>query len=545
MKTNIKNSATILGRWTHVLGAMLVLALMVPAAVFSQPTLVLPLDATLNVSTGPTLSWSAVPLAVTYHLQVSLSSVFGTTVYDNDVSAVSQVVAPVLANATLYYWHVSDDVHGLGNYSAYQSFTTNPTPVNLRTAADFRILAQTGITGGAGSHITGDIGVSSTASTITEFSETYVAGAAFSTSDFVTGKIYAFDYADPTPTKMTTAVFDMGTAYDYAATLSPAPVGTFLNAGVGEIGGLNLTPGLYKWNSAVTISDDLTLTGNSTDVWIFQIAGTLGMADGKQIVLVGALASNIFWQVADQVTLVGTAAMKGIILGKTGIAFGANGTLDGRALAQTLVTLITNTVLPVELIAFTATANRMNADLRWSTATEVNNYGFAVERKVMDNWNKVGFVDGAGTTNAPKEYSFSDNNLASGKYSYRLKQIDRDGKFEYSKSVEVAIGGTAPAAFGLSQNYPNPFNPTTVISYQLPVNSQVTLKVYDVLGNEVATLVNGEMKAGSYSVPFNTTGTHSLPSGVYFYRLEVTPMRDGASALTGSFVSTKRLILMK
>jgi hypothetical protein len=327
----------------------------------------------------------------------------------------------------------------------------------------------------------------------------------------------------------------MATAYTNAAGRGPTPVGIFLNVGSGEIGNMNLGPGLYKWTSAVTISNDLTLTGNSTDVWIFQIASTLGMASGKQIILAGgALSSNVFWQAAGQVSLVGTAAMKGIILGQTGIAMGANGTLDGRALAQTNVTLITNTLLPVELVSFTANANSMNADLRWSTASEVNNFGFAVERKAMGTWNKVGFVDGAGTTNAPKEYSFSDNNLASGKYSYRLKQMDRDGKFEYSPSVEVTIVGTAQA-FVLIQNYPNPFNPSTQIQYNLAKPSQVSLKVYNMLGNEVATLVNSRQESGSYTVPFNAgTGESALSSGVYVYRLEA-----------GSFVATKKLILMK
>ena len=170
------------------------------------------------VSTGPTLSWNSTA-ATAYRLQVSVNSNFKRAGVYLDVSAptVSQVVAPVLANATLYYWHVSDNVAGLGNYSAIDSFTTNPTPVNLGTAANFRILAETGITGGAGSHITGDIGTSSVASPISGFSETYIPGATYSTSASVTGKIYAFDYASPTPTNLTTAVGYMGTAYTNAA----------------------------------------------------------------------------------------------------------------------------------------------------------------------------------------------------------------------------------------------------------------------------------------------------------------------------------------
>jgi hypothetical protein len=176
----------------------------------------------------------------------------------------------------------------------------------------------------------------------------------------------------------------------------------------------------------------------------------------------------------------------------------------------------------------------MNTNLHWSTATEINNPGFEIQRRQTSDWAKVGFVAGAGTSNAPRNYSYTDSKLSAGSYSYRLKQIDNNGAFTYGSTVEVAIS-SAPAAFALSQNYPNPFNPSTVISYQLPVNSQVTLKVYDMLGREVATLVNGEMKAGSYSVPFNTSkGTLGLSSGVYVYRLEA-----------GSFISTKKLLLMK
>jgi hypothetical protein len=188
----------------------------------------------------------------------------------------------------------------------------------------------------------------------------------------------------------------------------------------------------------------------------------------------------------------------------------------------------------VELAAFTATANRMNADLHWSTATEVNNYGFEIERRQTAQWGKVGFVSGAGTSNSPRDYSYTDNNLPAGRYAYRLKQVDNNGAFSYHGSVEVVIG-LAPQEFALLQNYPNPFNPSTKIQYSLANAAQVSLKVYNVLGLEVATLVNGRQEAGSYTVPFGiNTGTLGLSSGVYFYRLEA-----------GSFVSTKKLVLMK
>ncbi len=192
--------------------------------------------------------------------------------------------------------------------------------------------------------------------------------------------------------------------------------------------------------------------------------------------------------------------------------------------------------LPVELTSFSALLNGNNVILNWQTSTEVNNYGFSIERSgEMVNgrnseWSKLGFVNGNGNSNSIKEYSFTDNTLSSsGKYAYRLKQIDNDGKCEYSNEVEVNY--VKANSYSLAQNYPNPFNPTTVISYKLPVNSFVTLKVYDVLGKEVATLVNGNMEAGNYNVNFNAS---NLSAGTYFYRLQA-----------GDFTSSKKLILIK
>ncbi len=182
--------------------------------------------------------------------------------------------------------------------------------------------------------------------------------------------------------------------------------------------------------------------------------------------------------------------------------------------------------LPVELSSFTSSVEKNGVTLNWKTATETNNYGFEVERATKngtlssgaetrdDKWTKIGFVEGSGTTNAPKSYSFTDKS-ASGKTSYRLKQIDRDGKFEYSQSVEVTASST-PKEFGLEQNYPNPFNPTTAISYQLSANSFTTLIIYDAIGREVATLVNEVKEAGTYSTQFDGA---KLSSGVYFAKL--------------------------
>jgi hypothetical protein len=247
---------------------------------------------------------------------------------------------------------------------------------------------------------------------------------------------------------MTTAIGDMETAYTNAAGRS-LPDYTELYAG--DVTGKTLAHGLYKWGTGVLVSaGGVTISGSSTDVWIFQIAQDLIVANGAIVTLSGgAKASNIFWQVAGQVALGTTTQMKGTILCQTQIAFSTGARLTGKALAQSAVTLDANSVT---------------------------------------------------TGVAPIE------------------------------------NGLVPMRFSLSQNYPNPFNPSTVISYQLPVSSQVTLKVYDVLGNEVATLVNGRQEAGNYTVPFSAISgnTSTFASGVYFYRLEA-----------GSFVSTKKFVLMK
>ena len=173
--------------------------------------------------------------------------------------------------------------------------------------------------------------------------------------------------------------------------------------------------------------------------------------------------------------------------------------------------------LPVELVSFTAKSDQKSVILSWSTATEVNNYGFNVERSSTGTWQKIGFVHGHGNSNSQKNYSFADSSPLAGKIQYQLKQIDIDGKYKYSNTVEVDIA--APVNFSLAPNFPNPFNPSTKISYSLPVDGFVTLKVYDVLGREVSSLVNGNEKAGQYEISFDGS---RLASGVYICKMNST-----------------------
>lgn len=176
-------------------------------------------------------------------------------------------------------------------------------------------------------------------------------------------------------------------------------------------------------------------------------------------------------------------------------------------------------LLPVEITSLTVAAQGVNSTIiKWSTATEVNNNGFDVERRAEGStaWVKVGFVAGAGICNSPREYSYKDANLAPGVYDYRLRQIDNDGSFKYSASAEVNVG-VAGKVLGL-MNYPNPFNPTTQIEFSLPEDGYASLKVYNMLGQQVATLFSGVAKTGHY-IPavFNAS---KLASGVYLARLE-------------------------
>jgi photosystem II stability/assembly factor-like uncharacterized protein len=208
--------------------------------------------------------------------------------------------------------------------------------------------------------------------------------------------------------------------------------------------------------------------------------------------------------------------------------------------------------IPVELTSFTASVVDNSVILNWQTATETNNSGFEIQRlqdykieKLSEwipseqNWETIGFVPGFGTTTEIRSYSYTDAGLSSGTYLYRIKQIDYDGSYEYSNVVEVNVG--VPEKFSLEQNYPNPFNPTTKIKFTIQQTDNpllggarggfVTLKVYDILGTEITTLINEEKPAGNYEVEFDARG---LSSGTYFYKL-----------ITGNFVSVKKMLLMK
>ena len=435
-----------------------------------------------------------------------------------------------------------------------QTLPPNPSPVNLGTAGNFVVLAKAGISVTGATHVTGDLGVSPVAATyITGFGLIMDASNTFSTSSLVTGRVYAADYTAPTPAKMTTAIGDMQTAFTDAAGRTPSTGYTELYAG--DLTGKTLTRGVYKWGTGVLVSaGGVTVSGSSTDIFIFQIAQDLTVANSAAVTLVGgAQAANIFWQVSGKVTIGTTAAMSGVILCQTNIAISTGASFNGRALAQTAVTLDANAVTDP---GTSSTGSNMPTITSTSPNT-VNRGSVGVKVAVAGSNFAAGVTSldfGAGVTvnsivvNSPTSITANISVSSAATAGTRTITVTNSGSGGGSATLPsgITVGtGTAtfveqtssavPAAFELNQNYPNPFNPSTRIEYNLATATQVSLKVYNMVGNVVATLVNGHQEAGSYSVSFNPgKETFDLSSGVYFYRLEA-----------GSFVSTKKLILLK
>ncbi|MCB2197965.1 DUF3494 domain-containing protein [bacterium] len=319
-------------------------------------------------------------------------------------------------------------------------------PVALGQASGFTVLAASLISSVPTSEIIGNVGLSpATGSEITGL-----------TQGEVDGFMYTVDASGPAGSViaaelLTAAKGDLTIAYNDAASRTPVPVGDFLNPGVGNIGGMTLVPGLYRFTSTASITgSDVTLSGNATDVWIFQIESDLVVANGIQVILAGgALADNIFWQVGTSATLGTNCVFKGTILADQSISLNTGATVEGR--------------LQASIGAVTLDAS---------------------------------IVTTPGT----------------------LSSIDES---------YVAI----PQMFTLHQNYPNPFNPSTQISFDLAIQSHVSIAVFDILGQEVATLVDREMEVGNHHTTWDAS---QHPSGIYFVRMSAD-----------NFTASRKLALLK
>ena len=286
-----------------------------------------------------TLTQGGIPVSAV----VSYTGTVATLNPTNDLAINSVFIATIITTAT-------DQAGNPLAVNEVWSFTTGattaagPAPVNLGTSGNFVILAKSGVDTVPTSAVVGDIGVSPIDSTaITGFSLIADATNVFSISSQVTGRIFAPDFAQPTPSNLTTAVSDMETAFTDAAGRA---IPDFTELGAGDVSGLTLVPGLYKWGTGLLISTDITLAGGPNDVWIFQIAGGITQAPGARINLSGgAQAKNIFWQTFGAVAIDTTAHMEGIILSQTEITLATGASINGRLLAQTAVNIDASAVV--------------------------------------------------------------------------------------------------------------------------------------------------------------------------------------------------------
>lgn len=309
------------------------------------------------------------------------------------------------------------------------------------------------------------------------------------------------------------------TTADYFFHLGPDPIGTTFRSRVfARSNAPGWSFGLSK-SSETRVDDNTILNFNQTYLIVVKYSYNPTAADDDQVTLYVYDSGIPVSEPGSPIVTIGPlgtgTGSDPANIGAVAIRQGTNtptGKVDGIRIGNTWL----DVVVPVELTSFTATSQGSSVFLNWSTASEINNSGFDVERKsINSDWSTIGFVQGNGTTTDAKEYSFTDKNLTAGNYNYRLKQIDFDGTFAYSNIVEADI--SLPSQFELVQNYPNPFNPSTKIQYNIPEAGNVKLTVFNLLGQEVKTLVNEFKEAGSHIINFNAEG---LNSGIYLYRVE-------------------------
>ena len=310
-------------------------------------------NAQITVMFSEPMAASSITSGTTFTVSLGGVAVAGTVTSVDDVATFTPTVQFLLDTTyTVTVTTAAKDVAGNALAAPYTwTFTTDatlpagPAPVLLGAAGNYVVLAKSEITNVPTSKITGNVAISpAAASYITGFSMTKV--GTYWTSAQVTGKLFAADNDAPTPSNLTTAVSNMETAYTDAAGRAAPPVGPYLDLGAGNIGGKTLTPGLYRWNSTVTIPDSVVLSGAANDVWIFQITGDVMMSANKAITFTGnARPKNVFWQVAGAVDLGNSAHVEGVFLSKTLIKLGTGATVNGRLLAQTAVNLAGNTIV--------------------------------------------------------------------------------------------------------------------------------------------------------------------------------------------------------
>ncbi len=357
-------------------------------------------------------------------------------------------------------------------------------------------------------------------------------------ADAANAKVYKFSMSggafNPVPEIITLS----NGAFGGSASVGPLPDGSFYYNAAGK--------NVMKYSATGMIIDTIPGTVIATGTNSIQYLGSINRTMNEYIITFAYGAGN---ENGFMATVPDGDPNFGTLYGKTpslGAIANANGTGDVAYMNNndgtlTVFTLSSNNgfgaykllnAVPVELASFNATANVNNVNIDWVTSTETNSADFIIERKASNgDWQSAGSVKAAGTSTSSRAYSFIDKNVATGKYSYRLKQIDFDGSTTIFNAIEVEVG--VPAVFDLSQNYPNPFNPSTRVNFSLPTPTNVTLDVFDISGQKVATILSGYMTAGYHTADIDAQKL-KLSSGIYIYKLSA-----------GKFTSTKKMILMK
>jgi len=344
-----------------------------------------------------------------------------------------------------------------------------------------------------------------------------------------------------------TFITDYGFAADYEMKGTDAGTPDMIPSNLGATAGLTNSGEnacLFWWDGLTDLVSDVDMVNLGTPSATNDIGDKTGVAvDGPDADVITTTYLPDAYTMPQQPTDPGFlfSTKRQLLEGANEVSTGGNGvTGHDETTENILVTWDTIFVapdpgvvgpgVPVELASFTASVNENIVTLNWITATELNNSGFDILRSTQqDVWDKIAFVPGNGTTTEIHYYSFEDENLNAGKYSYKLKQIDFDGSIEYSNVVFVEV--TIPVEFELSQNYPNPFNPSTTIKFAIPEATMVTLTVFNALGEEVALLVDRIMESGIHEINFEAVG---LNSGMYFYRIQA-----------GDFIQVKKMTLLK
>jgi hypothetical protein len=469
-------------------------------------------------ATGPTLSVSGTTAAEVGQ-RITLNATPGFTSYQwyNDTGAVPAAITGATTNAynttagaigTFNYYVIVTGSNSTIKSSPDSKVTVSavpdlgPPPVNLGSAGNFVILAESGITTTGTTSIIGNIGVSPiTGASMTGFGLALDPSGQFATSSLVTGNVYAADYSPPTPAMMTAAVNDMQTAYADAAGRAD-PSNTDLDAG--NIGGLTLYPGLYKWSTAVAIPTSVTLNceGDTKSVFIFQIAGGLNTGSGAAVNLSGGCQSqNIFWQVAGGVTLGATSSFKGIILSQTSIVMGAGDVLDGRALAQTAVTLnADNVTAPI------ATASpQPTITLSASTPTTIN----ATQNVTFTNVTTSGTPPYTYSYNVMGGHDFtvSGNKIifnAAGNYVVNETVIDSIGANSTSNNISISVNPEFTVSISVSNLTIVAGNSTTLTASAVNGSSPYTYQWYNGTLCHNTSLITGA-NTSVYSTPILTS----------------------------------------